>query len=177
MSLFGSIVGNIVGNRVQRAVGNKVGDIIGDKIDDAIGVSGRPQTTQGTVGYDIEGRPISGPVTVPRPGGYSTPSRDEPTKNRAWFANVLATSFAGHTVRDNVSPSEFGGPGNAKAYDFVVYSGATPKAAIILATNNRSEAYKAARATAEGSGIAFLPFWLTMWNKQDYVVNRISAAL
>jgi hypothetical protein len=189
MSLFGRIVSNVVGNKVQTVIGNKVGDAISDQIDKVFpGASSEPGTPS-VVGYDIDGKPIFGPPTV-QTGDYSEQGRgasgqsydntsgaDEPTKDRAWFANVLATSFVGHTVRENVSPIEFGGPADARKYDFVVYSGATPKAAIVLPTNNRSEAYKAARASAEGAGIAFLPFWLTMWNKHDYVVNRIGAAL
>jgi len=93
--------------------------------------------------------------------------------DRAYFAEIIAAEFPQYTVRENISPSEFGGTG--RNLDFGLYSGSTLAGVVVLVEHNRdnNRAYRGAKESCQRAGIPFINFYLHMPNKREFVVYRI----
>ena len=88
---------------------------------------------------------------------------------------VLAEEFPAYTVKENVSPTEFGGTGKFMNYSIVVYDGAAPKLAMMLIgkTTTTHREYRWSRQEAEKNGITFINFIEHYPNTPEYISQRL----
>ena len=100
---------------------------------------------------------------------------DETKSCREKILECLAKEFPSYTVRENVSPREFGGTGKFMDYSIVVCDGNTPKLIMMLIgkTTTAHREYRWSREFAEGKGYAFINFVEHFPNLPEYISERL----
>ncbi len=94
---------------------------------------------------------------------------------RERILEILAAEFPEYTVRENVSPQEFGGTGRFMDYSIVVYREGTPKLVMMLIgkTTTSHREYRWSREEAEKNGYPFINFVKHYPNRPEYISNRL----
>ena len=136
---------------------------------------------------------------APKPAPQKAVSSQEPPQRselewKAYFREIIQTSFPGYIVRENVPVTDIAGfvsnefqlyktrPRKAykaewgQPYSFVLYQGAAPAAVVMLGAGHSHDSnvkYLIARMFAKQSGLPYINFYTQMPNEQDYVVSRI----
>lgn len=92
---------------------------------------------------------------------------------------VLAQSFSGYEVRENVSPTSIGGTGKFMNYSFGVYAGGSPKLFIMLVgkTTCSTRLYRWSKEQAAKSGVQMINFVEHYPNNVNYIRNRLQKYL
>jgi len=105
--------------------------------------------------------------------GASTPASPDQTKDKDYFAAILARDFADYQVRGSVPVAELGGQG--KPYEFGLYKTGDLKGVVVLVEHNRdrNRAYLGSKEAAQAAGVPFINFYLHMPNEEAFVVSRI----
>ena len=100
---------------------------------------------------------------------------EDGTTAKERILKVLAEEFPAYTVKENVSPTEFGGTGKFMNYSIVVYDGAAPKLAMMLIgkTTTTHREYRWSREEAEKRGITFINFIEHYPNTPEYISQRL----
>ena len=100
---------------------------------------------------------------------------EDGTTARERILKVLAEEFPAYTVKENVSPTEFGGTGKFMNYSIVVYDGAAPKLVMMLIgkTTTTHREYRWSREEAEKRGITFINFIEHYPNTPEYISQRL----
>ncbi len=89
---------------------------------------------------------------------------------------VFATEYSGYEVRKDVHISEIKFVDEDISYSYGLYSGAAPKALIMVINNRndyRTRPFKVAKSIAENDGIVYLNFFSHLPNHMDYISQRL----
>ena len=94
---------------------------------------------------------------------------------RERILKILAEEFPSYTVKENVSPTEFGGTGKFMNYSIVVLDGSTPKLIMMLIgkTTTSHREYRFSREFAQSKGYTFINFVEHYPNRPDYISKRL----
>ena len=97
------------------------------------------------------------------------------TTARERILKVLAEEFPNYTVKENVSPTEFGASGKFMNYSIVVYDGGAPKLIIMLIgkTTTSHREYRWSKEEAEKRGYTFINFIEHYPNTPEYISQRL----
>ena len=89
--------------------------------------------------------------------------------------NIIGNQFPAYELRENVSPSELGGPAEGMNYSFAVYDGQIPKLLLMIIGRNTCthKDYKLSKAFAEQSGITMINFIEHFTNTVPYITDRL----
>ena len=164
MGLFDKVFGKEIGDAVSKVVQEVTSEDALGKISDALG--------------DIVG--------ADQQGASSSTAAPQETSSYDWhdirseMPSLLATSFASYEAVRGVPASSLGvDAAPCRPYDYCLYLGGAPKAAIMLTDHNRdnNRAFLNARAAAGSAGIPFINFYTHMPNNPEYVVARIAGFL
>ena len=100
---------------------------------------------------------------------------EEVTTSRERILGVLKHEFPNYTVKENVSPTTFGGQGRFMDCSIVVYETETPKLIIMLIgkTTTAHREYHWSREEAEKRGYPFINFVKHYPNTPEYISNRL----
>jgi hypothetical protein len=121
-----------------------------------------------------------------------------PDEWKEYFRNTLLKNFPQYILKENVPVTELTGDVHdvfklykerpnqvykaewGKPYDFVLYSGDTPKAVVMLGTGNVHQSkvvYLISKMFAKKLKVPYLGFYLQFPNEESYVVKRVREAL
>ena len=165
MGIFDRVIKSGV-NKLKNSAVNALGDALGDAVrgaingDDSCNTEQRPQHSSCNPASDTPGKP------------------EEPRKDRAFFAGVLASEFGGaYEIRENISPAELGGSG--RNYDFGLYRAGRLIGVVVLIEHNRdrSAAFINAKRACANANVPFISFYYHMPNERGYVIARIKSFL
>lgn len=175
----------IIRDRVGKALGDAVNDAVGDALQSALGgavdASGADESASGVCsgcGAPLKaGMQFCSYCGARQQAAAPAANVREAPRDKAYFADILATEFGAYELRQNVSPAELGGSG--KAYDFGLYRGGRLAGVVMLTEHNRdrSAAFLNAKATCAQAGVPFINFYLHMPNERSYIIGRIKSML
>lgn len=94
---------------------------------------------------------------------------------RERILKILSEEFPAYTVKENVSPAEFGGTGKFMNYSIVVYDGVKPKLLMMLIgkTTTSHREYRFSKEFAQSKGYTFINFVEHYPNRPDYISKRL----
>ena len=181
MGFLDKLIKNTVGqvtNAAEREAKNATNRAVGNAVNNALGGlfgTNRPAGTPDTSApsnsgqpYSASAQPFAGEAVDPM---YADDGRPAAVKLR----EVFASDFPSFTVRENVSPTEFGGTGRFLNYSFAVFSGGAPRLFIIVGGKPEfgRRTYRWSKAQAAAAGVPLINFWVTEPNSVLYIRERL----